>query len=102
LKNASLDADRVHKKVILDIKISSEDHKKSPDILDRIIKFAQLHPKNLIAKRINSTALVCRGIQSMKKEQNDLALSFFEEALKVDNGLNKAREWAANLYFQEK
>ena len=30
--------------------------------MDRIIKFAQLHPKNLIAKKINSTALVCRGI----------------------------------------
>ena len=38
----------------------------------------------------------------MKKGLNEKALSFFKEALNVDNGLNKAREWAADLNFQEK
>jgi hypothetical protein len=45
----------------LDIKITPEDYKKSSDTLEKIIKFAQLHKKNRIAKKINSTALVCRG-----------------------------------------
>jgi len=38
----------------------------------------------------------------MKEGSNEKALNFFEEALNVDNGLNKAREWAADLHFKEK
>ncbi len=38
----------------------------------------------------------------MKEGSNEKALNFFEDALNVDNGLNKAREWAANLHFKEK
>lgn len=72
LKDASKEADKVHKKVILDIKIDSEDYLSlSEKNLDRIIKVAQLHPKNKVAKKINSTALVCRGIQSMEKEKTN-------------------------------
>jgi Tfp pilus assembly protein PilF len=103
LKAAFNEAGRAHKSVILGIEINSEDYDHLPEeILDRIIKFAKLHPKNLIAKKINSTALVCRGIQNMKEGSNEKALNFFEDALNVDNGLNKAREWAANLHFKEK
>ena len=47
LKDASIEADKVHKKVILDIKIDSEDYLSlSEKNLDRIIKLAQLHPEN--------------------------------------------------------
>jgi hypothetical protein len=45
----------------LDIKITPEDYRKPANILEKIIKFAQLHKNNPIAKKINSTALVCRG-----------------------------------------
>lgn len=101
MKAAFNEAGRTHKSVFLSREINSDDHLPE-ETLDRIIKFAKLHPKNLIAKKINSTALVCRGIQNMKEGSNEKALNFFEDALNVDNGLNKAREWAADLHFKEK